>query len=73
MRRLLVTAALALALLPFDVATAATFGRDDRAALPWRHKLLTKSIGLFFNTRAKTVCSAFCVGDSMIATAGHPC
>lgn len=66
-----VTVALALALLPSGAATAATFGRDDRGALPWRHKLLTRSIGLFFNTRAKTVCSAFCVGDAMIATAGH--
>ena len=52
-------------------ASAATFGVDDRGALPLRYKGLTRSIGLFFNVKAKTVCSAFCVGDSVIATASH--
>jgi Trypsin len=50
---------------------AAVFGTDDRGALPIRHQGLSRSIGLFFNVKAKTVCSAFCVGDAMIATAGH--
>jgi hypothetical protein len=50
---------------------AAVFGSDDRGALPARHKGLSRSIGLFFNVKAKTVCSAFCVGDAMIATASH--
>ena len=50
---------------------AAVFGADDRGTLPQRHKGLSRSIGLFFNVKAKTVCSAFCVGDSIIATAGH--
>jgi Trypsin-like peptidase domain len=53
------------------VSEAAVFGSDDRGALPARHKGLSRSIGLFFNVKAKTVCSAFCVGDSMIATASH--
>jgi hypothetical protein len=53
------------------VTQAAVFGADDRGALPARHKALAKSIGLFFNVKAKTVCSAFCVGDAMIATASH--
>jgi Trypsin-like peptidase domain len=50
---------------------AAVFGTDDRGALPARHKSLSRSIGLFFNAKAKTVCSAFCVGDAIIATASH--
>jgi hypothetical protein len=50
---------------------AAVFGTDDRGALPARHKGLSRSIGLFFNVKVRTVCSAFCVGDAMIATASH--
>jgi protease YdgD len=53
------------------VARAATFGGDDRVPLPLRHKGLGKSIGLFFSVKAKTVCSAFCVADNVIATASH--
>ena len=50
---------------------AAVFGADERGALPVRHKSLTRSIALLFNVKSKTVCSAFCVADDVIATAGH--
>ncbi len=52
-------------------SNAAVFGSDERGALPTRHKSLTRSIALLFNIKSKTVCSAFCVADDVIATAGH--
>lgn len=50
---------------------AAVFGTDDRGTVPARHKALTRSIGLFFNPKARTVCSAFCVAENVVATASH--
>ena len=52
-------------------ARGAVFGTDDRGAIPPRHKSLNRSIGLFFNVKARTVCSAFCVADDAVATASH--
>lgn len=63
--------ALALACGAGPASQAAVFGVDDRGAVPPRHKALSRSIGLFYNAKAKTVCSAFCVGDALIATASH--
>src|SRR5262245_33771997 len=50
---------------------AAVFGKDDRVGLPPRYSSLRNSIGLLFNVQARTVCSAFCVADNVIATAAH--
>ena len=50
---------------------AAVFGPDERRVMPLRHKPLARSIALLFNIKSKTVCSAFCVADNVIATAGH--
>lgn len=63
--------AAAAALVGSDLAPAAVFGTDDRVAVPVRHRSLNKSIGLFYNTKARTVCSAFCVADNVVATASH--
>ena len=52
-------------------AHSAVFGQDERRALPLQHKPLARSIALLFNAKSKTVCSAFCVADDVIATAGH--
>jgi V8-like Glu-specific endopeptidase len=52
-------------------SVAAVFGRDDRTRLPASLKGLERSVGLFFNIKSKTACTAFCVGDAIIATAGH--
>jgi protease YdgD len=49
----------------------AVFGRDDRIPLPAKYKPIQERVGLFFNLRSRTVCTAFCVGPDMIATAGH--
>lgn len=64
----LAAAALLAASLP---AAAASFGSDDRVPLPARFKGLSRSIGMLFNAKAKTVCTAFCVADNVIATASH--
>ena len=75
MRRVLLGAVCATAVVLSGMiappARAAVFGVDDRGAVPVRHKALSRSIGLFFNPKARTVCSAFCVGDNVIATASH--
>jgi len=49
----------------------AVFGRDDRISIPSKYANLRNVIGLLFNSRSRTVCSAFCVGEDLIATAGH--
>lgn len=53
------------------VIRVAIFGKDDRVPLPARLKSLEGSIGLLYDQRTRTVCSAFCVGDDIVASAGH--
>jgi len=50
---------------------AAVFGTDHRVPLPARFKAVEDKIGLLFNLRTHTVCTAFCVDKDIIATAGH--
>lgn len=49
----------------------AVFGTDDRVALPGNYKPLGERIGVLFNIRLRTVCSAFCVAPGVIGTAAH--
>ena len=49
----------------------AVFGKDQRKRLPKRYKKLDRQIGLLHNPRTNTLCTAFCVGPDMIATASH--
>jgi V8-like Glu-specific endopeptidase len=53
------------------VRPVAVFGGDDRVALPERLAAAASRIGVLFNNPARSVCSAFCVGPAMIATAAH--
>lgn len=53
------------------VRPVAVFGNDDRIALPERLATTASRIGVLFNNPARSVCSAFCVGPAMIATAAH--
>jgi protease YdgD len=55
---------------PF-ISRVAVFGKDDRTPLPARLKSLEGSVGLLYDQSSRTVCSAFCVGDDIVATAGH--
>lgn len=49
----------------------AVFGKDQRKPLPKRYKNLERQIGLLHNSVTNTLCTAFCVGSDMIATASH--
>lgn len=53
------------------VHRVSVFGTDDRILLPADKSALNRSIGLLYDTRSHSVCTAFCVGDDVIATAGH--
>lgn len=53
------------------VEKIAVFGRDDRVALPESFAALKGKIGLLYDRRSRSVCTAFCVGERVIATAGH--
>jgi protease YdgD len=53
------------------ITRVAVFGKDDRSPLPARLKSLEGSVGLLYDQQTRTVCSAFCVGDDIVATAGH--
>jgi V8-like Glu-specific endopeptidase len=49
----------------------AVFGTDDRITLPKKRRKISRSIGLLYERRTHSVCTAFCVGDATVATAGH--
>jgi protease YdgD len=49
----------------------AVFGFDDRTRLPEAHRGLQKSIGVLYNNRSRTMCTAFCVAENIVATAAH--
>jgi protease YdgD len=49
----------------------AVFGEDDRVMLPPDLERAAEGVGLLFNRRTGAVCTAFCLADSVIATAAH--
>lgn len=58
--------------LPAAVVTkVAVFGVDSRTRLPKSMDKLRSSIGVIYNERTRTVCTAFCAADNVIATASH--
>jgi protease YdgD len=69
-KRLVPAAALAF-LCAFTTADAAVFGRDDRQPVPERFDAAAQAIGILYNDRTRTVCTAFCVSDNIVATAAH--
>jgi protease YdgD len=56
---------------PVRAEPVAVFGSDERTSLPARFKPLEDKIGLLFNQRSRMVCTAFCVAENVVATAGH--
>lgn len=64
-------AALAQDALASPFFPVAVFGADDRIALPAKYAREQNAIGLLIDMRTRSVCTAFCVGEAMIATAGH--
>lgn len=53
------------------VQPVAVFGADDRTLLPSRMKALEEKIGLLYEPKSRSVCTAFCIDPSTIATAAH--
>lgn len=49
----------------------AVFGEDNRTKLPKRYEALRGSVGIIYNEKSRTICSAFCIADNVIATASH--
>ena len=49
----------------------AVFGSDDRVVLGDKIAGLGEKIGLLYDRQSRSVCTAFCVSDRVIATAGH--
>ncbi|MCF6198275.1 MAG: peptidoglycan-binding protein [Hyphomicrobiaceae bacterium] len=53
------------------IVPVAVFGKDQRKNLPRTYNKLDRSIGLLHNPRTNVLCTAFCVGPDIIATASH--
>jgi len=56
---------------PRPIVPVAVFGADDRTLLPARMKALEEKIGMLYEPRSRSVCTAFCIDESTIATAAH--
>jgi V8-like Glu-specific endopeptidase len=54
-----------------SLTPVAVFGADDRVPLPPRYQKQQDAIGVLFNVKTRSVCTAFCVAEAMIVTAGH--
>jgi protease YdgD len=54
-----------------QVQTVAVFGKDERQAVPDRYDAAAQAIGILYNDKTRTVCTAFCVSDRIVATAAH--
>lgn len=52
-------------------AKAAVFGKDERRMLAGRQKFLRDRIGVLEHRGTGAVCTAFCVAENVVATAGH--
>lgn len=66
-----VAAAQACAEPPPHLHPIAIFGADDRVTIPARLQRQQEAIGVLINFRTRSVCTAFCVAEGVIATAGH--
>ena len=56
---------------PLCIHSIAVFGADDRTLLPSRLKALEAKIGMLYEPRSRSVCTAFCIDESTVATAAH--
>jgi len=52
-------------------AAAAVFGSDERVPLPQNLRAIGDKIGVLHDPRSHSVCTAFCVGRDIVATAAH--
>lgn len=57
---------------PSDLLTpVAVFGADQRTEVPDQYSALEGKIGMLYEQSTQTLCTAFCVGKGIIATAAH--
>ncbi len=56
---------------PALVQPVAVFGSDDRVPVPPQYRHVQDRVGLLHNEKSRTVCTAFCIGESIVATAAH--
>lgn len=49
----------------------AIFGPDDRTDVPEKFSALEGKVGMLYEQSTQTLCTAFCVGEGIIATAAH--
>lgn len=54
-----------------QLVPVAVFGEDDRRDLPEELSPLEGKIGMLYEQSTQTLCTAFCVGKDVIATAAH--
>jgi hypothetical protein len=58
--------------LPADIIQpVAIFGADQRSDVPDQYGALEGRIGMLYEQSTQTLCTAFCVGKGVIATAAH--
>jgi len=65
-----------LVVATFDHAALAkkmrgVIGKDNRVLVPKTHSKHARGIGILYDRKRKTGCTAFCVGNDVIATAAH--
>jgi len=54
-----------------ELTPVAIFGKDTRKFIRRKKSPITKKIGILYNQRSRTLCTAFCLDKSVIATAAH--
>lgn len=67
----LISAIAVLACCAAAQAKQGILGKDDRRLVPKKYQKLARGIGLLYDSRRKHLCTAFCVGDDVIATNAH--
>ncbi len=53
------------------ITPVAVFGKDNRRFLARKKSPISNKIGLLYNQRTRTLCTAFCLSKSIIGTAAH--
>ena len=54
-----------------NIHAIAVFGTDDRRDMPPSHQTLAGKIGVLTDLSSRSQCTAFCLSESVIATAAH--
>ena len=52
-------------------ATASVFGTDQRVPLPQTLLQAGTKLGIFFDSKSHSICTAFCVAPDVVVTAAH--